>query len=336
MSARQSLLIELRRQNLPVYTDTIFKSDDRWAKDLYNIALGPNGAQFAGFISKYGGKDTYGAHNLPPLLEKWLGSPSACKRNIPTLRVVFGPGKYFFAWDKSGWCWDLEHPALEEFLTQNCGPGKDQPRLCALGTGGSYFLVTENSSYSYDLTGSSPELDKAFDEFACAGQPGVFKPGAFDKLIYISLSPFVAGNFISFFADGECYGNIPDEWREKCQPVTTSVIEYIKNPPKPKPTVVHQAPARNVTSNPTTRVRAPTSLPANRKRQSGGLGKMLFKSALNIGTAILKAEATVNNAGGYGGGGGGANFMPFDTSSNNFDMSSFWAPINSAAQDPIQ
>ena len=132
-----------------------------------------------GYDSKY----CSGAYNLPPALKDWLGEPLRCKRNIPTLRVVFGPDKYFFAWDKDGWCWDLEHPALEEFLAKECGPGKDQPKLCALGTGGSYFLVTEKGGYSYDLTGTSLELDKAFDKIACGG-----RPGAFDHLVVSGFS----------------------------------------------------------------------------------------------------------------------------------------------------
>ena len=130
---------------------------------------------------------------------------------------------------------------------------------------------------------------------------------------------------------------MPDDWKEKCLPVTTSAIQYIKNPPKPTPVTVPRVSTPHVVNAPAARVRAPVSTPVRHKRQSSGLGKMLFKSALSIGTSILKAEVRANNAGGFGGGGGGgADFMNFDTSSSNFDMSSFWAPINSAAQDPIQ
>ena len=92
------------------------------------------------------------------------------------------------------------------------------------------------------------------------------------------------------------------------------------SPAPPQTTSRHLAPAR------------PTQ---QRRKSSSGLGTAL----LGFGKAVLNAEVAANrNNGGFGGGGGGM------VSNNNFvggngggmDMSSFWSPINDAANDPIQ
>lgn len=85
----------------------------------------------------------------------------------------------------------------------------------------------------------------------------------------------------------------------------------------------------------TSRLAPPAARPAARRHSSSGMS--FLKGALQITSAVLKAEnrvlANQNNFSGGGGGGGG--FV--DSSGNGgMDMSSFWAPINSAAGDPIQ
>jgi hypothetical protein len=75
---------------------------------------------------------------------------------------------------------------------------------------------------------------------------------------------------------------------------------------------------------------------AARRRSSSQLGMSFLKGALQVTTAVLKAENAMNNAGGGGGGGGNMTFVDVNSGGGGMDMSSFWAPINSAASDPIQ
>ncbi|KAI1322562.1 hypothetical protein F5Y16DRAFT_386240 [Xylariaceae sp. FL0255] len=78
---------------------------------------------------------------------------------------------------------------------------------------------------------------------------------------------------------------------------------------------------------------APARQQAARPKSSG---MAFLKGALQITNAVLKAENRMINTA-NGGGGGGITFNDTSGSSGGgMDMSSFWAPINSAAQDPIQ
>ena len=64
-------------------------------------------------------------------------------------------------------------------------------------------------------------------------------------------------------------------------------------------------------------------------------------SSSSLGRSLVKGLGLVNNllnaANGNNGGGGGQTFVTTNNSgTNNYDMSNFWTPIQSAASDPIQ
>jgi hypothetical protein len=92
--------------------------------------------------------------------------------------------------------------------------------------------------------------------------------------------------------------------------------------------------------------------PAQRPKSSFSLGTALLKFGTTVGTAVLKAEVqqarsggggNANNGGGGGyinnGGGsyvnnGGGGYV--DNSGSGAVNNSYWAPVQSAASDPIQ
>jgi hypothetical protein len=93
--------------------------------------------------------------------------------------------------------------------------------------------------------------------------------------------------------------------------------QHLRNDRAPSP-----MPARPASSY----LAPPAQQPARRRKSSSSLGAAL----LNFGTAIVKAEMTPMNPGNGGGGG----YVDY-SGSGTMDMSSFWAPIQSAAGDPM-
>ncbi|KAK4949886.1 hypothetical protein LTR10_011728 [Elasticomyces elasticus] len=103
-----------------------------------------------------------------------------------------------------------------------------------------------------------------------------------------------------------------------------------------KPNLTTRAPS----PSPRSGLAPPKPQQAQRRKSSAGLNSFL-KGALQVTNAVLQAEnraLRAQNGGGFGGGASFNNNNTFvDTSGGGgFDMSSFWAPINSAAGDPIQ
>lgn len=101
---------------------------------------------------------------------------------------------------------------------------------------------------------------------------------------------------------------------------STSTTARSKSPASQRLTVAKPAPAR--------------------RKSSSSLGSFL-KGALQVTNAVLQAENRVlaaQNQAAWGGGGAGGNFAlnVQAPSTPTFDMTSFWQPINDAAQDPIQ
>jgi hypothetical protein len=116
--------------------------------------------------------------------------------------------------------------------------------------------------------------------------------------------------------DGRCYGDVPEYCKADIDKVGDSI-------PDMRPAI---APARPRASAP-------------RAKSSGSLlGNIFAKVAIGVATNLIAG----NTGGGYTGGGNtgsGQTFVSYDTSGGGgggFDTSSFWAPISSAASDPIQ
>ena len=104
--------------------------------------------------------------------------------------------------------------------------------------------------------------------------------------------------------------------------------------------VTPSVPARNRAPSPMPQVvrLAPPAAPQHVRRKSSGSSGMAFlKGALKVTNAVLRVENGMMNAN-QGGGGGGGTFFAGNSNGGggSMDMSSFWAPINSAASDPIQ
>lgn len=118
--------------------------------------------------------------------------------------------------------------------------------------------------------------------------------------------------------------------------ITTTRSSQFLSTPTVKPTTRAPSPS------PRRSLAPPKPQQAQRRKSSSGLNSFL-KGALQVTSAVLQAEnraLRAQNGGGFGGSGGGGfngNTTFVDTSGGGgFDMSSFWAPINSAAGDPIQ
>jgi hypothetical protein len=124
-------------------------------------------------------------HRLPPKLktylhENWLDPAS--------LRVVLGPWPSFFVMDKKQYYYDSLPQELAADLDGLLNPAADPPEIMALGPGGSYFCRSKNGIYFYNLLGSNPELDEAFDDMCHTQDFPAGMPNAFDDLMVRFLS----------------------------------------------------------------------------------------------------------------------------------------------------
>ncbi|KAJ7767893.1 hypothetical protein DFH07DRAFT_1009278 [Mycena maculata] len=159
--------------------------------------LGPNYARLARFIK---GVATTGAH---------------------TTRTAFGPGASYFSVSPSGYSWQNIPSGLEDDI-HNCMKIR-RPTSVALGVQGSYVVLYNDGTVTFDLRGHYPMLEAMIHNMQEASRRcGV---------MYVALNPFIAGEFYAVYGDGSASWNFPTAWTAD----VSIVSREIKPVPVPSP-----------------------------------------------------------------------------------------------------
>ncbi|KAJ7641899.1 hypothetical protein FB45DRAFT_901298, partial [Roridomyces roridus] len=200
----QSLMRLLQDPNLEIPHDVAFPmeaglyascwrttSGHNWSEDG---CLGPHYVRLARFIKSV---TTSGGH---------------------TTRTVFGPGASYFSMSGSGYSWQNIPFALEEGIHNSMKIRK--PTSVALGIQGSYVVLFNDGTVTFDLRGFYPLVEGMIRNT----QEAARRRG----IMYIALNPFVAGEYYAVFGDGSASWNFPTVWganvtavSQKIRPVET-------------------------------------------------------------------------------------------------------------------
>ncbi|KAJ7667259.1 hypothetical protein B0H17DRAFT_1210339 [Mycena rosella] len=157
--------------------------------------LGPNYARLARFIKSVA---TTGQH---------------------TSRTVFGPGASYFSISPSGYSWQNLPPALEEDI-HNCIKTR-RPTTVALGVQGSYVVLYNDGTVTFDLRGQYPLVEALIRNTSeTSRRRGV---------MYVALNPHAAGQYYAVYADATASWNLPTAWG----PDVTAISQEIKPVPIP-------------------------------------------------------------------------------------------------------
>ena len=153
---------------------------------VYHAAFADNGAYFLSYLAAEAGKyQFFGIEHrgLSASLLDWIGQYPNFKRDIPSLRVVFGAYGQYFAWDKHGHHPGALLPVIAHSIQQDGGATANPPRILALGPGGSYLVIKSRGEYYYDLLGCSKEADDWLDKLCQIESYPQGRPGALNELI---------------------------------------------------------------------------------------------------------------------------------------------------------
>ncbi|KAJ7135293.1 hypothetical protein C8R43DRAFT_622367 [Mycena crocata] len=148
---------------------------------------------------------------------------SVATRGGYTTRTVFGPGASYFSMSPSGYSWQNVAPALEDDI-HSCMKIR-RPTSVALGVGGSYVVLYNDGTVTFDLRGYYPIVEALIRNTHEAGR----RRG----VMYIALNPFVAGEYYAVYGDGSAAWNFPTAWSAD----VTAISREIKPVPPPPPAV---------------------------------------------------------------------------------------------------
>ncbi|KAF2095676.1 hypothetical protein NA57DRAFT_79389 [Rhizodiscina lignyota] len=272
------------------------------AKDILDVALGPDGSYCVVYTNQ-AGEPMLRRNELPPALEKWFipvpGNGLSAKRDLASLNVALGPNGSFFAFDSNGAFWSNLPAGFNDALSQ---------RLDSKGNfkSGDYpQSVSLGADGTYVMTtvggGGMWNLCGTNDILS-----NFLKESKSLKGIYVILSPSRTGVHLVVTNTGGCASTTPTSCHQQ-------YLDFAEDWKTSCQRVMNQAAVRR-----------------RNAQQSANIGKAVVKG-LGLMNKILNA------ANGNASGGGGQVYTS-DTyvQDNSMDMSSFWAPINSAASDPIQ
>ncbi|KAF7339186.1 hypothetical protein MVEN_01995900 [Mycena venus] len=175
------------------------KSGEDWYEDGF---LGPSYVRLARFIKNVA---TKGAH---------------------TTHTVFGARASFFSMSPSGYCWQNLPPELEDDI-HSCMKLR-RPVNVALGVQGSYVVMYNDGTVTFDFRGQYPLVEKMIrNTQEAARRRGV---------MYIALNPFIAGEYYAVYGDGSASWNFPTAWSADVTAVSRQ-IKPIHIPAAPAPVV---------------------------------------------------------------------------------------------------
>ncbi|KAJ6520687.1 hypothetical protein DFH09DRAFT_1287425 [Mycena vulgaris] len=129
--------------------------------------------------------------------------------NKPTL-TTFGPGFSYFSFSRTGCSWQNIPPALEENI-QNCMNVR-RPACVALRVEGTYIIIFDDGTVTFDLQGKYPEAETIIQNRAKRNGLG-----------YIALNPFRAGHHYAVCRDGSSLWNLPASWKEQVTAVSKGI-----------------------------------------------------------------------------------------------------------------
>jgi hypothetical protein len=151
---------------LPDRINCLFNNEPK-AKEIHEIALGPNGSYAIIFSDQAGIKIRHSGLPLP--VEQWLlnhsGRAINSARDLTTLQITLGPYGSYFAFDKNGCIWGnipagLEHAVNERRDSNGCFKPGAYPYLVSLGAEGTYAMFTVASGGTWYFAGQKQQLDQ--------------------------------------------------------------------------------------------------------------------------------------------------------------------------------
>jgi hypothetical protein len=151
------------------------------------LSLGPGKNYFMTYDRKDGGV-SYSCNFNNDSLKEWVRKETKTYRD---LRVVFGPGNSFLAWQSGkGTKWRNIPAGLETAIKE-----RKAPSVVALGANGAYIATWPGGKQKTSSIGSYPGLAEALD-------------GEHAKITFVSLSPFGTYYYIQF-EDGKVQYSAP-------------------------------------------------------------------------------------------------------------------------------
>ena len=136
------------------------------AKEVYDLALGPDGAFCMCYRDAAGLKLRHSS--LPAGLETWLipVKGKGVVRNLEDTSVVLGPGGSYWAIENGSGaaCWGSLPPVLDRHIDACRKPGGGwkpglQPQSVALGPDGAFVLTCVGGAGECELNGKYPALE---------------------------------------------------------------------------------------------------------------------------------------------------------------------------------
>ena len=104
---------------------------------------------------------------LPTALEKWLVPVlgKGVTRDIPSLKIVLGPGGAYFAYDKNGSAWGALPKAMNDAIEarrdeQGRFKPNQGPASVSLGSEGAYVFITTGGGGFWNLYGQNDILQQ--------------------------------------------------------------------------------------------------------------------------------------------------------------------------------
>ena len=153
-------------EGLPQGVRDLFLLPEPKAKDVIEIALGPEGSYAVVYQSSAGLRLLY--HGLPDALRQWLipvaGKGVSATRDLNSLQVSLGPNNSFFAFDKKGALWsnlpkDFDYAlSLRRNSKGNFNTGK-YPSSVSFGPDGSFVMIMADGCCIHNLRGYDDVLE---------------------------------------------------------------------------------------------------------------------------------------------------------------------------------
>ncbi|KAJ6613534.1 hypothetical protein B0H10DRAFT_2222177 [Mycena sp. CBHHK59/15] len=143
--------------------------------------------------------------------DRFLGPPYAAlaqfMKNVATkgghtTRTVFGPGGSYFSMSSTGYSWQNIAPSLEADI-HRCIKTR-WPTTVALGAQGSYVVLYNDGTVTFDLRGQYPAVDVLIRNTQDTAR--------LRGVMFIALNPFFPGEYYTAFGDGSASWNFPAAW----------------------------------------------------------------------------------------------------------------------------
>ncbi|KAJ6582777.1 hypothetical protein B0H10DRAFT_2098329 [Mycena sp. CBHHK59/15] len=172
-------------------------------KIAYDVAFPMEAGKFALCWKTVKGEDWYEDRFLgPPYAALAQFMKNVATKGGHTTRTVFGPGGSYFSMSSTGYSWQNIAPSLEADI-HSCIKTR-WPTTVALGAQGSYVVLYNDGTVTFDLRGQYPAVDVLIRNTQdTARRRGV---------MFIALNPYFPGEYFAAFGDGSASWNFPAAW----------------------------------------------------------------------------------------------------------------------------